>query len=73
MSPRWGSIEKSNVFYKNAAPLELKGRTAEQLQKCFFCIRDPEQSIVIYKNAAPLELKGRTAFLYLSPRGAKFL
>jgi len=40
MSPRWGSIEQSNVFYKNAAPLELKGRTA---------------------------------FLYSSPRGAKFL
>ena len=35
MSPRWGSIEKSNVFYKNAAPLELKGRTAKQ----HFCIQ----------------------------------
>gem|GEM_PF-7113321 len=28
MSPRWGSIEQSIVFYKNAAPLELKGRIA---------------------------------------------
>ena len=27
MSPRWGSIEQSHVFYKNAAPLELKGKT----------------------------------------------
>ena len=28
MSPLWGSTELSNVFYKNDAPLELKGRTA---------------------------------------------
>jgi hypothetical protein len=28
------SIEKSIVFYKNAAPLELKGRTSRRLQEC---------------------------------------
>ena len=31
MSLRWGSIEQSTVFYKTAAPLELKGRTAKQI------------------------------------------
>jgi len=31
MSPRWGSIEQSNIFYKNDAPLELKGRTPKQI------------------------------------------
>ncbi len=33
MSPRWGSIEQSNVIYKNSAPLELKGSKARRLQE----------------------------------------
>ena len=53
MSPRWGSIEQSNIFYKNDAPLELKGRTPKQIfvfkpqrgdilvDPHVFCIRAP--------------------------------
>jgi hypothetical protein len=29
MSPRWGSFEQSNVFYKNAAPMGLNSKNLE--------------------------------------------
>ena len=47
MSPRWGSIEQSIVFYKNAAPLELKGRTAKQLLECIFVLEPQRGEILV--------------------------
>ncbi len=47
MSPRWGSIEQLNVFYKNAAPQELKGKTAKQLQVFIFVFEPQGGEILV--------------------------
>ena len=42
-----GSIEQSIVFYKNAAPLERKGRKAKQLLEFIFVLEPQRGEILV--------------------------
>ena len=44
------SIEQSIVFYKNAAPLERKGRTTKQLNECILYQSPPRRCEIIVES-----------------------